>query len=60
MTQMVKNPLAVWEIRVHSLIQENPLEREMATHSRILHGESYGERSLGLRESDRTETTLDL
>ena len=61
MTQMVKNLLAMWKIRVHSLNQENPLEREMATHSCILHGESHGERSLGLRESDTTERlTLDL
>ena len=33
---MVKNLLAVQEIRVQSLGQEDPLEKEMATHSRIL------------------------
>ena len=34
--QMVKNPLAVWEIWVQSLDLEDPLEKEMATHSNIL------------------------
>ena len=34
--QMVKNPLAVWEIWVQSLDLEDPLEKEMATHSSIL------------------------
>ena len=34
--QMVKNPPAVWEIRVRSLGWEDPLEEGMATHSRIL------------------------
>ena len=35
-TQMVKNLLALWEIWVQSLGQENPLEMGMATHSNIL------------------------
>ena len=34
--QMVKNPPAVWEIRVRSLGWEDPLEEGMATHSSIL------------------------
>ena len=34
--QMVKNPLAMWEIWVQSLYLEDPLEKEMATHSSIL------------------------
>ena len=34
--QMVKNLPATWEIRVQSLGQEDPLEKEMATHSSIL------------------------
>ena len=34
--QMVKNLLAMQEIRVPSLGQEDPLEKEMATHSSIL------------------------
>ena len=36
MTQMVKNPLAMWETWVQSLSCEDPLEVGMATHSRIL------------------------
>ena len=31
--QMVKNPLAMHETRVGSLGQEDPLEKEMVTHS---------------------------
>ena len=34
--QMVKNLPAVQETRVQSLGQEDPLEKEMATHSSIL------------------------
>ena len=33
---MVRNLLAVQEIRVRSLGQEAPLEKEMATHSSVL------------------------
>ena len=34
--QWVKSPLAVQEMRVGSLGQEDPLEEEMATHSSVL------------------------
>ena len=34
--QLVKNLPATWEIRVLSLGQEDPLEKEVATHSSIL------------------------
>ena len=34
--QMVKNPPAMQETQVQSLGQEDPLEKEMATHSSIL------------------------
>ena len=34
--QTVKNLPAVWETQVGSLGQEDPLEKEMATHSSIL------------------------
>ena len=50
-------------MRVRSLGQEDPLEKEMATHSSILPGESHGQRSLagyslwGCKESDTTEAT---
>ena len=49
------------EIRVGSLGQEDPLEKELATHSSILAWKTYGQRSLegyspwGRRESDTTE-----
>ena len=36
MAQTVKNLPAVWETQVGSLGQEDPLEKEMATHSSIL------------------------
>ena len=36
MAQLVKNQPAMWETRVQSLGQEDPLEKEMAIHSSIL------------------------
>ena len=36
MAQTVKNLPAMWETRVRSLDQEDPLEKGMATHSNIL------------------------
>ena len=36
MAQMVKNPPAMQKTQVRSLGQEEPLEKEMATHSSIL------------------------
>ena len=48
------------ETRVQSLGQEDPLEKEMATHSSILAGKSHGQRSLvgyspwGRKDSDKT------
>ena len=44
---VAKNPRTMQEIRVQSLGQEDPLEKEMATHSISLPGESHGQRSLG-------------
>ena len=35
-SQMVKRLPTMWETRVQSLGQEDPLEKEMATHSSIL------------------------
>ena len=62
MAQMVKNLPAVGETWVLSLGQEDPLEKEMATYSRILAGEIPGTeepgrlQSLGSqKESDTTE-----
>ena len=42
MAQMVKNPPAMRETRVLFLGQEDPLEKEMATHSSILAWEISG------------------
>ena len=36
MAQQVKNPPAIQEMQDQSLIQEDPLEKGMATHSSIL------------------------
>ena len=33
---MIKNPPAMREIQVQALVQEDPLEKGMATHSSIL------------------------
>ena len=43
-----KTRLPTWETRVPPLGRGDALEKEMATHSRILAGESRGERILGL------------
>ena len=38
MAQLLKNPLAMWEIWVRSLGWEDPLEKGMGAHSSILAG----------------------
>ena len=54
---MVKSLLAIWDTWVQSLGQEDPLEKEMATHSVILAWkipwteESDGLQSMGLQNS---------
>ena len=59
--QRLKCLPAVWETWVRSLDQEDPLEKEMATHSSILvwkipwTEELGGLQSTGLKESDTTE-----
>ena len=61
MAQVVKNLPATWETLVHSLNWEDPLEKGMATHSKILAWRLHGQRSLvgygprGHKESDTTE-----
>ena len=45
-TQLVRNLPEMQETWVQFLGQEDPLEKEMATHSSILPGESHGQRSL--------------
>ena len=66
MAQLVKNLPAMQETWVGSLGGEDPLEKEMETHSSLLYsslqyGESHGQRTLvgyspwGCKEEDRTE-----
>ena len=61
MAQMVKNPAAMQETQVQSLGQEDPLEKEMTTHSSILAWEipwteePGGLQPMGYTESDMTE-----
>ena len=60
-TQIVKNLPTVWETQVQSLGQEDPLQKEMATHSRILAWrtpwteEPGGPESMGSQEEGTTE-----
>ena len=59
MTQTVKNLPAMQETQVRSLGQEDPLEKEMATHSSILAWripwteETHGLQSMGLQSRTR-------
>ena len=60
--QMVKNLPAKQETQVQSLVQEDPLEDGMATHSTFLPGEFHGQGSLvggysswGHKDSDTAE-----
>ena len=56
MTQMVKNPSAMWETWVPSLGWEDALEKGMATHSSILARRiPWMENPWGRKESDATE-----
>ena len=61
LAQLVKNLSAMQETQVRFLDGENPLEKEMATHSSILAWRSPwteepgGLQSMGLQESDTTE-----
>ena len=61
--QMVKNLPAVQKTQVRSLGQEDPLEKEMATHSSVLAcripetGEPVGLLSMGSRRVGHTEVT---
>ena len=59
--QTVKNLPAVLETQVQSLVQEDPLEKEMSTHSSILASRIQGQKSLAgyspwdHKESDMTK-----
>ena len=58
--QLVKNPPAMQEIQVQFLGREDPLEKELATHSSILAWkipwteEAGGLRPMGFKESNMT------
>ena len=56
--QTVNDLPAMWETRVQSLGQEDPLKEEMATHSSILPGESHGQRSLVGHRVSKSQTRL--
>ena len=54
--QLVKDPPAMGETSVRSLVWEDSLEKGEAPHSSILAGEFHGLSSpWGCKESDRTE-----
>ena len=56
---MVKNPPAnqeTSETQVQSLGQEDPLEKNITTHSSILAGESHGQAEPGRPQSTRLQT----
>ena len=44
--QMVKNLPEMWQIKVQSLGQEDPLQKRMANHSTVLPGDLYGQMSM--------------
>ena len=62
--QRLKRLPGMRETQVLSLGWEDPLEKEMATHSILLPGKSHGQRSLvgcipwGRKESDTTERII--
>ena len=62
--QIAKNLPAMQETLVRSLSHEDPLEKEMAAHSSIVHGKSYGQRNLvgyspwDRKESERSERLI--
>ena len=59
--QMLKNLPALQETWVRFLVQDDPLEKEIATHSIFLPGEIHGQKSLvsyspgGCKELETTE-----
>ena len=63
LAQTVKNPPATQENQVRSLGREDPLEKEMATHSSIpawtvpWTEEPGGLQSMGCKQSDMIEAT---
>ena len=60
MAQLVKNLLAMQETQVPSLGWEDPLEKEVATHSSILAWKPHGQRSLSMSYSLWGRKELDM
>ena len=59
MAQRLKHLPAIWETRVRSLGQEDPLEKGMATHSSTLAWRTHGGRTLvGYSPWDRKESDM--
>ena len=61
MAQLVKNLLAMWEMQetgVPSLGREDPLEKELVTHSSILAWKSQGQRSLTVHGVTKSQIRL--
>ena len=54
LAQLIKYPLAMQEIWVRSLGWEDPLEKEMATHTSILAWEILWTESIGSQKTDVT------
>ena len=58
---MVKNPRIIQETQVRSLGREDPLEKEMATHSSILAGEiPWAEEPGGLQSMGSQKSQIQL
>ena len=57
MAQQVKNPPATQETWIQSLGQEDPLEKEIATHSRILAWKTPWTEEFGGLQSKGSNTT---
>ena len=59
--QIVNNPLATQETHIYSLSGEDPLEKEMGTHSSVLAWEiSWTEEPCGLESTGLQRVRLDL
>ena len=58
MAQTVKNLAAMQETYIWSLDQEDPLEKEMATHSNILAWESPWTEELGKPQSIESQESV--
>ena len=58
MAQSIKNLPVRQETQVQSLGQEDPLEKEMATHSSIFAWKSHGQGNLRLQSTGSQESDM--